>query len=167
MSEQNQNDKQMNDYLAGKSAISRLYQQIETDEPSPGTDAKILSAAKDSHDNIAKIAIPKKQNWPIPAAIAALLILGVSVFWWQYTRIPEPVENIQSAAPPHETVPLQQLEGSLQEYATAEEWLDAILKLHQAGNRDLAGTEFRKFRQTYPTYRIEAERFKALQEYEK
>lgn len=167
MSEQKQTDKQLNDYLAGKSDISSLYQQLETNEPSHRIDARIFAAAREDHGKSAEIIPLRHRRWTIPASIAAVLIVGISVLWWQNKRIPDQIESIESAAPPRDTTTLPQLDDTSRVYESAEAWLDAILKLHQNGDEARASAEYKKFRQAYPNYPIDSERFKPLQQYDR
>ena len=161
MTEQNREDRHLNTYLHGKSALSELYQQVAGGEPSARTDATILAAAKR-----AGRAKPRRAHWTIPLALAAMLIIGVSLVWWQQLQLTEPDTSMESAAPAREQTLPQQLDRSLHDNPAADQWLEKILGLHNAGKTDQAAAEFRKFRLAYPAYSIDQHRFAALQQYD-
>jgi hypothetical protein len=162
MTEHNAEDKRLNDYLSGKSPLSALYQQLPADAPNAHTDAAILAAAKHAHTTK-----PRYLRWALPAAIAAILLLGVSLLWWQQTQPPGLSNNTQSAAPaPEQTLP-QQLDRTLHNNPQADQWLEQILKLHKAGKTVQAAKEFHRFRKAYPAYSMDLQRFGALQVYDK
>jgi hypothetical protein len=166
MAEQNHDDKLLNDYLTGKSGLSEKYQQLSAGQPHPDTDAMILAAAKrEAHSQPAGLS-HKTSRWLVPLAIAALLLLGIGIFWQQQAPFEEAIDNKSSAAPQPETSLPSQVEKSLHANPAAEQWLDAILKLHNAGNTAKAAAEFKKFRQTYPAYTIDSDRYAALLQYD-
>lgn len=161
MTEQNTEDKRLNDYLSGKTPLSALYQQLPADAPHARTDAIIQAAAKQAHKRK-----PRYLRWTLPAAIAAILLLGISLRWWQQTQPIVPNNETQAEAPgPTQTQP-QQLEQTLHNNPKADRWLEQILKLHKAGNTVQAAKEFHRFRKTYPAYSIDLQRFGALQVYD-
>jgi len=162
MTEHNADDKQLNDYLRGKSPLSDLYQRLPAEAPNAHTDTVILAAAKHAHKTK-----PRYLRWALPAAIAAILLLGVSLLWWQQTPSPGLNNDTQSAAPsPQQTLP-QQLDRTLHNNPVADHWLEQILKLHKAGKTVQAAAEFHRFRKTYPAYSMDLQRFGALQAYDK
>jgi len=162
MTEHHDHDKQLDDYLHGKSSVSELYQQLSVDEPDAKTDTAILAAAHD-----ATKSKPRHLSWPIPAAIAALLVLGVSLLWWQHTQTPTAINSKESAAPAQQGSLQQQIDSTLHDNPTADQWLEQILKLHSAGKTAQAASEFKKFRQAYPAYTLDRSRFGELQQYDK
>lgn len=161
MTDQKTDETILGDYLRGKSAFSDLYQRLSANEPSAGTDATILAAAKR-----ATSAKSRHRHWAIPAAIAALLLVGISLLWWQQ-QSSELTTNKESAAPPSTGTLPQQIDRTLHNNPIADQWLVKILKLHNAGNTAEAAKEYKKFRQTYPAYSIDQQRFGALQQYDK
>jgi hypothetical protein len=161
MTEQKTDDTHLNVYLTGKSALSDRYQQLPADRPSAHLDNAILTAAKrEIH------AKQHRLRWILPAAIAAMLIIGVSVLWWQQFKTPVPIDNKESGAPPQESVLPQQIDRSLHNNPAADRWLVQILKLHTDGKTAQAAEEFKKFRQAYPAYTVDQQRFGALQQYD-
>ncbi len=162
MTKQHDQNKQLDDYLHGKSGISKLYQQLTAGEPDAKTDATILAASR--HTAIIK---PRILRWMIPAAIAAILVLGVSLFWEQQHRTPAPDNAMESAAPGQQGSFPQQLDRTLHDNPTADQWLEQIQKLHTAGKTEQAATEFKKFRLAYPAYTLDRHRFGELQQYDK
>lgn len=167
MTEKKTDENMLNDYLSGKSRLSELYQEIPAAEPGASTDARILAAAKDARHAKLRVFELTSHNWNIPVAIAAMLLIGVSLVWWQVTETPEPEVNIRSSAPPHDPSIPQQIDETLQQNLAAEQWLDEILKLHQAGNQQQAASEWKRFRATHPGYSIDAQRHEVLLSYDK
>lgn len=162
MTEQNSNDKPLNAYLTGKTTLSDAYQQLPADEPRVDTDVTILAAAKRETN-----AKRRHQRWTIPSAIAAMLVIGVSLLWWQQNKTPDLLSNKESAAPAQEKTLPQQVDSTLHQNPVADRWLEQILKLHQAGKTTQAAAEFKKFREAYPAYSMDMDRFAALQQYDK
>lgn len=144
------------------SAISDLYRQIQASEPNTKVDAKILAAA---HHSVQKTKY--RRAWTIPAAIAAMLLIGLSIFWWQHLQAPMPIDNKVSSAPIASDGLSQQVDKNLHDNLVADQWLERILKLNNAGKHDQAAEEFRQFRQAYPVYSLDKQRFGALLQYDK
>lgn len=161
MTEQNTTDKQLNDYLSGKSPLSGLYQQLTADEPSAKTDAVILAEAR--HEKKSK---PRGLHWRIPAAIAAMLIVGISLLWWQQKQTPSPTDYKESAAPTRPGSLPQHIDRNLHDNPAADQWLERILTLHTAGKTAQAAAEFKKFRDVYPAYTLDTRRFGDLRQYD-
>ncbi|MBI1425516.1 MAG: hypothetical protein GC149_18935 [Gammaproteobacteria bacterium] len=153
-----QNDKDLN----GKSSLSDLYQQLTADEPGKQVDAAILQAARRAVQ-----PEPRRRHWTLPAAIAAILIIGVSLIWWQHANTPMVVNTTDSAAPAAEPNLPQAIDRRLHDNPAADAWLTRILALHQAGKTAQAAAQFKKFRETYPVYNLDQQRFGELQQYDK
>jgi hypothetical protein len=79
MGKQMDNDKQFEDYLAGRSGISARYQKTQTDGPAPQTDDAILAAARREVGSKPSSASPFGYRWMVPASLAAVLVLTVSI----------------------------------------------------------------------------------------
>lgn len=161
MTERKHNDQPLDDYLNGKSPISDHYRQLDGSQPGADIDARILQAARrEAH------ARQTRRHWRVPLAIAATLVLGISILWWQQHPTTPPLNSTQSAAPsPDKSLP-DQVDRSLHDNPAADQWLSRILKLQQAGKTAQAAAEFKKFRQAYPAYSIDQQRFGALQQYD-
>lgn len=166
MSDKNQDEKRLSEYLDGKSELSRIYTQTRADAPDARTDARILAEARHATTRTQKPVTLRRHQWAMPVAMAAMLLVGISLLWWQIRETPEITKGMQSSAPTRDTAFPRQVEKDLQEYPTADAWLESILKLHQAGNQSQAAAEFKRFRQLYPDYRLDDERYKALQAYD-
>lgn len=161
MTEHNQNDKQLDDYLSGKSPLSDRYRQLDSLQPRAEVEASILQAAR-----VEVSSRRGHRHWAVPLAIAAILLLGISVLWWQQRPTPPILNNTESAAPsPAQSLP-SQVDRSLHDNPVADQWLSRILKMQQAGKTTQAAAEFKKFRQAYPAYSIDQNRFGALQQYD-
>jgi hypothetical protein len=89
MSPQERDDKLLQEYLAGDSALSRLYRDRATEQPDARLDATIRARAHAAVARDARVAhSPFAHNWIVPTSLAAVLVLSVSVV----VLIPEPVE---------------------------------------------------------------------------
>lgn len=161
MTKHNLSKQQLDEYLSGRSALSDRYRQLDAGQPSQDIDTNILQAARTGLS-----ARRHRRRWVVPLAIAATLLLGISVLWWQQHPTPSALNNTESAAPtPDKTLPTQ-VDRSLHDNSVADQWLSRILKLQQAGKSAQAAAEFKKFRKAYPLYSIDQERFGALQKYD-
>lgn len=162
MTKQTHQDKQHDINPRTAAAISELYRQIQADEPDAKVDATILAAA---HHSVQKKTLHRA--WTIPASIAAILLIGLSVFWWQYLQVPIPSDNKVSSAPTSSDSLSQQVDQTLHDNTAANQWLERILKLHNEGKNKLAAEEFQKFRRAYPVYSLDRQRFGELEQYDK
>jgi hypothetical protein len=84
MANNEQNDKELNDYLNGDSDVSKAYRASNKVEPSAELDNAILSAAKEAVDvsnNVEQKTKPRfhKSPWVKPVSVAALVTLSVSL----------------------------------------------------------------------------------------
>lgn len=161
MTDHQQPDKDLDDYLHGKSILSDNYQQLPADEPDAKTDIAILAAARRATSGKSR-----RLAWTIPAAVAAILLVGVSLVWWQQEQTSIPINYKESAAPGQEGTLPNQIDRTLHDNPAADQWLERILKLHNAGKTDQAEAEFKKFREAYPTYSLDPRRFGDLQQYD-
>jgi hypothetical protein len=81
MANNDQNDNELNEYLNGKSDVSKAYRASNTTEPATHLDEKILSVAKEAVENKKQKTSPKfhKAPWVKPVSIAAIVTLSVSL----------------------------------------------------------------------------------------
>ncbi len=70
---QQDNDKELEEYLQGNSELSRRYRDEKGSEPPAHLDKHILEAAREA------ITPVSKQRWYVPVSIAAVLVIGVSL----------------------------------------------------------------------------------------
>jgi len=159
MTEANNQDKDLQDYLSGDTALSDHYRHLQSGEPDQETDHVILAAAQ------REVSRRTRARWYLPAAIAAMLLIGASVIIWQQPALPPEQHN--TAAPTTDTQVPQQVDRMLHNNPTADRWLERILVLHQSGKHAEAAREFYKFRQAYPAYSLDSNRFGALRQYDK
>jgi hypothetical protein len=158
MTESKDQDKALHDYLTGNTALSGQYRRLHSDEPQQETDRAILAAAQQ------EVSRHAHARWYIPAAVAAMLVIGASIIFWQQPSTPPAQHN--AAAPAPDTQLPQQVDRMLHDNPSADRWLERILKLHQSGKTAEAAREFQKFRQAYPAYSLDPERFGALSQYD-
>lgn len=81
MANNEQDDKELNDYLDGNSGLSKSYRASSLNEPPSSLDDAILSAAKEAVENTAQKEKPifHKSRWTLPVSIAAMVTLSVSL----------------------------------------------------------------------------------------
>ncbi len=73
-------DRDLQEYLDGKSALSEVYEKATGEEPGPVSDATILAAAREHASVEREVAhSPFSRSWLIPASLAAVLALSVSI----------------------------------------------------------------------------------------
>ena len=77
-------DDRLEHYLAGNSDVSALYREAATETTTPELDARILRAA---HRELR----PRRRRWTLPLAIAAAVVLSVSVLLQLPTARTRPV----------------------------------------------------------------------------
>lgn len=133
-----QPDRELDEHLAGRSAVSRLYEQVASEEPSPELDARIRQAAR---QQIARY----KSRWLIPVSTAAAVLLafgvllqlqheGISVLpQGTIPTMPEDKEATAPVAAPG-SVPPPATEYSSESAAPADSW-QVIAPVPQAEKR--------------------------------
>lgn len=88
-------DRELEDFLAGRHPMGRAYREAsENDAAPPELDAAILAAARES----VRAPIVRRPRWVQPVALAATLVLGLSVLM-DVWRDPQTRERIVPAAP--------------------------------------------------------------------
>lgn len=81
----NDNDKELNDYLQGNSELSRRYQRDKASGPPAHLDKLILDAAKN------EIKPRHMPRWTVPLSIAAVMVIGVSIVFNIYREQGQPL----------------------------------------------------------------------------
>lgn len=86
-------DRELEDYMAGRSPVSRAYRQAPREEPGAELDALIRQAAREP--------VKRRARWilPLSAAAAVLLAFTVLIEMQQEGLDPVPVETMEQAAP--------------------------------------------------------------------
>ncbi|MBT8144995.1 MAG: hypothetical protein KJO55_09860 [Gammaproteobacteria bacterium] len=74
-----EHDKTLEDYLDGKSSVSRAYNKLDNSEPAAATDAAILAAARDAidTDDNKVVQLARWRRWTLPTALAATVVVAV------------------------------------------------------------------------------------------
>ena len=75
----NNEDKQLDDYLAGKSGLSDRYRSSNQAGPPKHLDEKILSAAQEAVKDKPERIVFHRSPWAKPVSIAAIITLSVSL----------------------------------------------------------------------------------------
>ena len=102
-------NRMLEEYLNGKSMVSRVYRRAATDGPPAHLDRAVLDAAR-AASRPRHAWSPFASHWYVPASLAAVLVLvvGVFIFTGEYRTRPdvvplsEPVEQKLAASPPAE-----------------------------------------------------------------
>jgi hypothetical protein len=80
MSGPNDRDRSLDEYLRGDSPVSRAYREEAQELPPAHLDARILAEASRAGAAAQRVAkSPFSSNWMVPASLAAVLVLTVSV----------------------------------------------------------------------------------------
>jgi hypothetical protein len=95
MSPEERDDELLAEYLKGDSEISRLYRRGTGEQPGADLDARILSRARREVDRKHRVVhSPFARHWMVPASLAAVMILTVSVI----VLMPDPA--LETGVPP-------------------------------------------------------------------
>lgn len=103
MNPDERDDELMREYLAGDSALSRLYRRGAREQPTAELDARILGEARRAVARKGRVVhSPFARHWMVPASLAAVLVLSVSVV----VLLPDPEESaVQSEQAASTAVP--------------------------------------------------------------
>lgn len=97
-----QPDRELENYLAGDSPLSRRYRAASREVPPPELDAAVLAAAR-----AAVVHAPRRRaRWQLPLAAAATVVLGVSlVSQLRFDAVPEAVRADRAEMPVAQQAP--------------------------------------------------------------
>lgn len=85
-------DRELDDFLRGDSRLSAAYRQARGDEPRPEIDEVLLERARRELRLGPKVAwSPFTRAWSLPLALAAVLVVSVSVTLVMYQETGEPL----------------------------------------------------------------------------
>ena len=80
MNPEERDEEMLREFLAGDSPLSRLYRRDAQEQPTAQLDAAILAAARRNLAPKSRVAHgPFARHWVVPASLAAVLVLSVSV----------------------------------------------------------------------------------------
>lgn len=151
MSNNEQDDNELNDYLNGDSELSKVYRATKTGAPSADLDKNILQAAKDAVESKKSKSNQRfhKSKWSLPVSIAAMVTLSVSLVVTMQqesgqTLISEPKFEMQDAAIPVRKPELFEQEKRNDEASVSSEMLkksdDKILEMDAPASATLGAT---------------------------
>ncbi|MDQ2694585.1 MAG: hypothetical protein M3Z21_04255 [Pseudomonadota bacterium] len=161
-------DRDLDDFLAGRSSLEELYRQTRDPVPPPELDRRIVAAA---HRAAARPGA--MWRWTLPAALAAVLVLAVSLTPLLIRERDLEPESAPSAAlkipPPPPTTrqeadaarPAEESRARLPAAASPapetqpespQQWLEAIAELRRQGRDAEAEASLREFRRRYPDH---------------
>lgn len=156
MTEPDPSDKSFNDYLDGKSELSKIYSRTSAAEPHPTTDAKILDSARNaSAINQADRKSPQsaRSRWTIPLSLAAAVVMAVLIF----QIVPER---------PIEPTSLTHTETRAAATAAPERLLQDISTQIHKGELEQARQAYTLFKQLFPDYVIDYSRYPELRDWQ-
>jgi hypothetical protein len=146
----------LNEYLRGDSALSRVYRKESAPVPPPALDRRVLalSSPRGTHGKSPCLA---------PLALAASVLLSMAlvlaiVFGPQKAKRGDDAPRLIRIAARADVSPAP-VDRRLRLYSsdpprprTPSQWLADIAALRRAGRVSEADTEFRRFRNAYPAY---------------
>lgn len=147
MTEQRNQEDKFAAYLSGKTELSRIYQQSETDGPGELIDQRILSAARQSVKTTAITRKNARRHWLFPVVIAASLAIITITVVLKYQTTPEqhPERGLTSNLKPDPA-----------------HLLVEIVELSKQGKKREAAEQLEIFKQLYPDYEFDYQRFPEL-----
>ena len=92
MTEQHKDDAMLEQYLDGKSGISKEYNEQDKHQPTTELDSLVLSAARDAIETQVKKPKRMSKSWLVPASIAATVVLSFSLI-----QLQKPISLFQEA----------------------------------------------------------------------
>jgi hypothetical protein len=95
MSKQKDNQS-LEDYLKGKSGLSRHYHSRSTEEPPVRLDTAIMSAAKKAVENNKPASFPSSTRWYIPLSLAVVVVISFSVVFTIYDQAGQQIFSKQT-----------------------------------------------------------------------
>lgn len=139
----NEDDKFLDEYLMGRTFISRLYNKLKTEKFPEDLSEKVLSESRKAVQS--KPALVKKKHNIFsytPLALAASVLLAIGVF----TFLPQETDYVD----PTDDGPTFTFRGTEDGYSSPEEWVDAINILVNEGDLEGARKLYEKFKVEYP-----------------
>ena len=157
MPEQPSSDTELEAYLAGKTPLSKAYQQTPEAGPGQSIDNAILNAAREEVTKKHAGASSKGYNWYVPAALAASIFVAVGII------------RIYSTSPDVDTVVIAgNTDKSAQPDITAasksspERMLDKISKLVDQSKTEKATEQYEAFVELFPNYTVDFDKYPKL-----
>lgn len=95
-------EEDIDEYLSGRSPVSKHYQMLGDDSPPPELDARILAKAERAATVRSLVKPNKNKRWTLPLAIAATVMLSFSLvmnIMISETEISESVRGISADSP--------------------------------------------------------------------
>jgi len=157
-----QNDSDFEDYLAGKSPLSEIYQRSPSAGPSQAIDQTILAAARaeTQHTPSRTATVGNKFNWYVPMAMAASLIVAVGVVRFYFIDVDDNTSGeiaINTADPMDKSIGISAAGRS-----SPERILDSISELLAHSQTDKAKEQYDAFTILFPKYKIDYQRYPNL-----
>ncbi len=155
MTKQHTPTQEFDEFMSGGTELSRLYQQLDNNGPSEFTDKQILSAARRAVATQRQGAGTNGIRWYIPAAIAAsLAVLTVLAVFHFQSDVQAPLDVAEHGALERE------LNSNLKH--DPARLLAVIVQLQKDGKSEQASDQFDAFKQLYPDFVIDFEKYPEL-----
>ena len=157
MPEQPSSDTEYEAYLAGKTPLSKAYQQTPETGPSPSIDNAILNAAREEVTKKHSGASSKGYNWYVPAALAASIFVAVGII-----RIYSTSQDTESEQIAGNTDKSAQPDITAASKSSPERMLDHISKLVDQSKTEMATEQYQAFVELFPNYDIDYNKYPNL-----
>jgi hypothetical protein len=150
---------ELNEYLRGDSAVSRVYRKEPAPMPPPALDRRVLALSSPHGTHAKSLCLA-------PLALAASVLLSMAlvlamVFGPQKARRTDDAPRLIRVASRADVLPAP-IDRRLRLYSSdpprpraASQWLADIAALRRAGRTREADAEFKRFRDAYPAYSID------------
>ena len=136
---------ELDEYLAGGSAVSRAYARLPRPEPPAALERAVLDELP--------LRRPLRSPCLAPLGLAATVVLSIAVL----------AALVLKPTPPREPSAARVMPVHYYRETEAQrppgEWLDAIAALRRAGHYEEASAEMRRFRRAYPRFLVPGARW--------
>jgi hypothetical protein len=148
---------ELEEYLSGKSPLSKLYQQCNVGEPGKDIDEHILNTAKQGVESHSSASSHRGYRWYLPTALAASLILAAIIVQIVPTDKTTETGQISESSSQNDS-----RQHSAAGRATPEILLENINNLLAEGKEDEAEKEYKIFTELFPNHQIDYKKYPHL-----
>jgi len=157
MVERPSSDTEFEDYLSGKTPLSRSYQNLPDAGPSQTIDDAILNAARNEVSKKHSGASNKGYNWYVPAALAASIFIAIGVLRIYSNNSESDLEQIAG-----NNDHVIQSDITAASKSSPERMLDRISYLIEKSEMDLAKEQYQAFSELFPNHKIDFKKYPNL-----
>ncbi len=158
MAEKPSSDTEFEEYLAGKSPLSKTYQQTPETGPSEFVDMAILKAAREEvNKKHTGGGSGKGYNWYVPMALAASVLVAVGVIRL-YSTDPAADSELIAGNGDQST----QTDISAAGKPSPERLLDHISELVAQSKTEMAAEQYEAYKELFPDHEIDFNKYPNL-----